>query len=53
MGIWWRNGYTASVQGYEDLNDHDVLRHDPMFGIAIGAPDGCGGSSRHWLAKVP
>lgn len=24
------------VQGYEDLNDHDVLRHDPMFGIAIG-----------------
>lgn len=24
------------AQGYEDLNDHDQLRHDPMFGIAIG-----------------
>jgi len=24
------------VQGYEDLNDHDVLRHDPMFGIVLG-----------------
>ena len=24
------------VQGYEDLNDHDQLRHDPMFGIAVG-----------------
>jgi hypothetical protein len=24
------------VQGYEDLNDHDLLRHDPMFGIAVG-----------------
>ena len=24
------------VQGYEDLNDHDCLRADPMFGIAVG-----------------
>lgn len=24
------------VQGYEDLNDHDVLRHNPMFGMALG-----------------
>ena len=24
------------VQGYEDLNDHDELRHDPMFGLAVG-----------------
>lgn len=24
------------VQGYEDLNDHDDLRHDRMFGIAVG-----------------
>lgn len=24
------------VQGYEDLNDHDELRHEPMFGIAVG-----------------
>ena len=24
------------VQGYEDLNDHEQLRHDPMFGIVVG-----------------
>ena len=24
------------VQGYEDLNDHEQLRHEPMFGIAVG-----------------
>ena len=24
------------VQGYEDLNDHDQLRHDPMFAVALG-----------------
>lgn len=24
------------VQGYEDLNDHDFLRQDPMLGIAVG-----------------
>jgi len=24
------------VQGYSDLNDHDQLRHDPLFGIAVG-----------------
>lgn len=24
------------VQGYEDLNDHDEIRHDKMFGIALG-----------------
>ena len=24
------------VQGYEDLNDHDELRHDPIFGLAVG-----------------
>jgi Transposase DDE domain group 1 len=24
------------VQGYEDLNDHDELRQDPMFGVALG-----------------
>ncbi len=24
------------VQGYEDLNDHDQLRHDPMFALAVG-----------------
>lgn len=24
------------VQGYEDLNDHEQLRHDPMLGLAVG-----------------
>lgn len=24
------------VQGYEDLNDHDQLRHDPMKAVALG-----------------
>lgn len=24
------------VQGYEDLNDHEQLRHDPMFALAVG-----------------
>lgn len=24
------------VQGYEDVNDHDDLRHDRMFGVALG-----------------
>ena len=26
----------ALVQGYEDVNDHEQLRHDPMFGVAVG-----------------
>jgi len=24
------------VQGYEDVNDHDELRHDRLFGVALG-----------------
>ena len=24
------------VQGYEDLNDHEQLQHDPMFAITVG-----------------
>lgn len=24
------------VQGYEDLNDHEEIRHDRMFGLAVG-----------------
>lgn len=24
------------VQGYEDLNDHEQLRYDPMFALAVG-----------------
>jgi len=53
LGIWWRNGYTASVQGYEDLNDHDDIAARSMFGIAIGAPDGCGAGQRTGWQKTP
>ena len=30
------------VLGYEDLNDHDQLRHDPLFAVAVGkeTPEG-------------
>ena len=24
------------IMGYEDLNDHEELRHDPMFALALG-----------------
>jgi hypothetical protein len=24
------------VMGYENLNDHEELRHDPMFALALG-----------------
>jgi hypothetical protein len=26
--------------GYEDLNDHDQLRHDPLFGVLVGKLEG-------------
>lgn len=28
--------------GYEDLNDHDALRHDPMLAAMVGKADPCG-----------
>lgn len=28
--------------GYEDLNDHDQLRHDPLLAAAVGHPDPLG-----------
>ena len=37
------------VQGYEDLNDHDDIRHDKMFGIALGKLE----SHHPRLEKVP
>lgn len=33
------------VQGYEDLNDHDVLRQDPMFSLALGKSEGLTGTA--------
>jgi hypothetical protein len=32
--------------GYEDLNDHDQLRQDPLLGALIGKPDPEGGDRR-------
>ena len=28
--------------GYEDLNDHDELRHDPLLAVLVGKPDPTG-----------
>jgi hypothetical protein len=46
------------VQGDEDFNDHDYLRHDSMLGIAVGQLEGnmamcasCGESIlNHWVS---
>jgi len=32
--------------GYEDLSDHDRLRHDPMMGLLAEKADPCGGDRR-------
>jgi hypothetical protein len=36
LSDWVSQRLYGLVQGYEDLNDHDELRHDRMFGIAVG-----------------
>ena len=28
----------ALALGYEDLNDHDTLRHDPLLAVLVGKP---------------
>lgn len=37
----------AIALGYEDLNDHDRLRHDPLMGLLAGKADPTGGDRRH------
>lgn len=32
--------------GYEDLNDHDTLRHDPLFAVLVGKDDPTGQDRR-------
>ena len=32
--------------GYEDLNDHNHLRHDPLLAVAVGKPDPLGQDRR-------
>jgi len=36
----------AMILGYEDLNDHDTLRHDPLLAVAAGKTDPLGGDRR-------
>ena len=35
--------------GYEDLNDHEQLRHDTLFGVLAGRAEGSG----RWRGRVP
>jgi Transposase DDE domain group 1 len=37
----------ASALGYEDLNDHDDLRHDPLLATIVGKQDPTGQSRIH------
>lgn len=39
------------VQGYEDLNDHDELRHDPLLAIAVGKLESRRGASAPLAGK--
>jgi len=36
----------ALALGYEDLNDHDVLRHDPLLAALVGKLDPTGGGRK-------
>jgi len=36
----------ALALGYEDLNDHDALRHDPMLAVLVGKADPKGADRR-------
>ncbi|MBP6783973.1 MAG: IS1380 family transposase [Verrucomicrobiales bacterium] len=37
-----RQRILAMAMGYEDLNDHDTLRRDPMMAIGVGKPEPLG-----------
>jgi hypothetical protein len=36
----------ALALGYEDLNDHDTLRHDPLLAVLVGKADPTGQERR-------
>lgn len=36
----------ALALGYEDLNDHEALRHDPLLAVLVGKPDPTGQDRR-------
>ena len=37
--------------GYEDLNDHDELRHDPVMAVLAGKLRRGAGTARRWPAN--
>jgi hypothetical protein len=39
----------ALALGYEDLNDHEQLRHDPLLAVLAGKADR---TNKHWPARV-
>jgi len=40
------SGCFALALGYEDLNDHDALRHDPLLAVLVGKSDPAGQNRR-------
>ena len=38
--------------GYEDLNDHEQLRHDPVWGALLGKLERRSGAVRRWPARA-
>jgi hypothetical protein len=47
LGVMVRQRVFGLALGYEDLNDHDRLRTDPLLAAACGNPDLLGGDRRH------
>ena len=48
---WWRSGVYGLALGYEDLNDHEQLRNDPLTGGAGGevrSQSGSAGGKEHF-----
>jgi len=41
----------ALALGYEDLNDHDQLRHDPLLAVAAGKADPTGSNRRRQVDR--
>ena len=44
--------YTLAL-GYEDLNDHDELRNDPLLAVLAGKDDPTGTESPAWSTTMP
>jgi len=56
---WWRSGVYGLALGYEDLNDHEELRRDPLLGVLTGKADpsgeaGCAPAigARRWRVRA-